>query len=327
LLQKKKGDQRRFENQRPITLLNAIYKIASKVYQIWLTEVLPSLISPQQVACVQGRNIHHGLLFMNKCLHFAELSSLDHVLAKLDINKAFDYVEWPFMLQLLEKLGFGTKFLLFLKASFANATSAVQFNGRTLEYFSISRSVRQGDPLSPILFIIVIDALIRMFKHLLDIGSLKGVYIPPIDQQGFHNMYADDIAIIICAEMPYILEMMHNFAKFSAALGLNVIWNQTKSAFLSKRALPAHLEQLGWEGEPATNASKLLGFPIGQQISAEQIREMLNKKLESLLDQSKRNLALLIGRVTISNHWILASVWFLLSLHASELEELDQMQQ
>jgi hypothetical protein len=114
LLRKQKGDQQKFKSRRPITLLNVIYKIVAKAYQTRLAQVLTSLISPQQTACVQGRNIHHGI-FTSECLHYAELSGLDHIIAKLDINKAYHRVEWEYLVQYLIKIGFGPNFVVLLK--------------------------------------------------------------------------------------------------------------------------------------------------------------------------------------------------------------------
>jgi hypothetical protein len=119
----KKGDQRLFSNKRPLTMLNVIYKIVAKAYQLCLTTVLQNFVTAQQSACLPGRSIHHSILLLSELLHHAEGSNLDHILLKLDMMKAFDMVEWEFLSALLEKVGFGPNFIRFLQASWASDIS------------------------------------------------------------------------------------------------------------------------------------------------------------------------------------------------------------
>ncbi|CAM6090846.1 unnamed protein product [Calypogeia fissa] len=137
----KKGDQMFFNNKRPITMFNVIYKIGAKAYQLRLVNVLCKFISPQQAAFLPGRNIHHALLYMSELLQQAENSNLDYLFLKLDITKAFDLLEWNFILALLEKIGFGSNFIAFIRASQDSARSAILINGHMTGEFIIRRSV------------------------------------------------------------------------------------------------------------------------------------------------------------------------------------------
>jgi hypothetical protein len=143
----KKGDQQYFSNKRPLTMLNVCYKIAAKAYQLRLVPILQRYITPQQVACLPGRGIHHALLLLSETLHHAEISELDHILVKLDIAKAFDMLEWHFLTKLLRKIGFGDVFIIFIDSTHSTAQSAVRINGRLSKYFKNEQSVRQGCPL------------------------------------------------------------------------------------------------------------------------------------------------------------------------------------
>lgn len=129
----KKNDQRFLTNKRSIMLLNITYKIAAKAMQRRLTPLLHRLISPQQHAFLPGWNIHHSLIMLEEMLHQAEQSGDEFVLLKLDVIKAFDKLEWPFLLALLEKSGFSGMLTSFLSASFAHASSKVCLNGRLID--------------------------------------------------------------------------------------------------------------------------------------------------------------------------------------------------
>lgn len=118
-------DQSLLTNKRPITLLNVAYKIGAKAFQHRLTPILERIISPQQFAFLPGRNIHHSLLLLSEMLHQAANSGEEYVLLKLDVIKAFDRLEWPFLLNLVDKVGMTGQLSRFLVASFASATSSV----------------------------------------------------------------------------------------------------------------------------------------------------------------------------------------------------------
>lgn len=148
----KKGNQFLVSNKRPLTLLNVVYKIWAKPYQLRLSKVLNRFISYHQSAFLPGRSIHHSVLLLNEILHRAALSGLDFALLKLDICKAFDKTEWDFLIALLEHIGFGPNFIRFITATMANATFAVIINGHQSDPLKITHSMRQGCPLSPLLF-------------------------------------------------------------------------------------------------------------------------------------------------------------------------------
>lgn len=142
VLLKKKDDQRQLGNKRPITLLNSVYKTGAKALQRRLAPILQKIISPQQSAFLPGRNIHHNLLLLSEMLHWAQESGEEHILIKLDVCKAFDRLEWPFILASIDKAGLGGTLSAFMKAGFGSASSVIMLNGRPTKAFRLARSVR-----------------------------------------------------------------------------------------------------------------------------------------------------------------------------------------
>lgn len=153
----KKGDKCFFSNKRPITLLNVAYKIGAKALQRRLTPILQRTISPQQSAFLPGRNIHRSLVMLGEMLHQANLSGEEHLLLKLDVVKAFDRLEWPFLMALLEKSGFSGTLTGFLRASFAHPSSAILLNGIPTEWYTNSKhsTYPVGTPRMPVVTAVV----------------------------------------------------------------------------------------------------------------------------------------------------------------------------
>lgn len=149
MLLPKKGHQNLLSNKRPITLLNAIYKVFTKVFQTHLTSVLQTFISLNQSVFLPNRSIHHFVLLTNKLLQQALEFGVDHIFLKLDICKAFNKL--AFLYCLLKHLHFGHRSISFIKAISTLANSTVIVNGKQSDSFKISRSGRQGCPISPLL--------------------------------------------------------------------------------------------------------------------------------------------------------------------------------
>jgi hypothetical protein len=108
----------------------------------------------------------------------------------------------------------------------------------------MARAVQRGDPLSPYIFVLAMDLLSRKLSKTLREGSIQGVLVPPINQQGLHSIYADDIAIVFWAKPHYIVKIKEVMDWFARAIGVFVFWSKTKSAFISSRPMPAYLQEL-----------------------------------------------------------------------------------
>jgi len=136
---------------------------------------------------------------------------------KLDIQKAFDTINWSYLLEVLQALGFGPRWLEWISILFRTATSTVLLNGQRGPNFSHSRGVRQGDPLSPMLFILAIDPL----QRLLELATQHGILspLPPAAARWRISMYADDAAIFlnpIKEDLEATKMVLQAFGNFSA---------------------------------------------------------------------------------------------------------------
>ena len=123
------------------------------------------------------------------------------VILKLDFEKAFDSVNWNFLLDLLNSFGFGSKWLSWIKECISTATISVLINGSPSDQFRTERGIRQGDPLSPFLFNIVAEGLSILFRRAMAAGLVNGVRIGSSGPVLSYLQFADDTIIFCEASM------------------------------------------------------------------------------------------------------------------------------
>ena len=149
----KKDDKRNLKNWRPISLLNIDYKICSKALSYRLSKVLPVLIHEDQTCSVPGQSIFDNLKLLLDTLDYVNLTNEQGILLSLDQKEAFDRVDRSFLMQCLRRFGFGPDFQTWISSLYCNASMQVIVNGFLTDSVPLKRGVRQGDPLSPLLYI------------------------------------------------------------------------------------------------------------------------------------------------------------------------------
>lgn len=322
----KKLDQTLLTNKRPITLLNVAYKVGAKALQQRLTPMLQRLITPQQFTFLPGRNIHHSLLLMGEMLQQAADSGEEFFLLKLDVVKAFDKLEWPFLLAVIEKMGIGGHLSKFLKASFTSAASAIVLNGVPTSSFSLKRSVRQGCPLSPLMFIIAFDVLSLQLQEAIVRRTIQGVSFSRIGVRALHNMYADDLAAIIRDLLKYIEEFQRILNWFGTLSGLQCDWEKTVASYIPAGPPPPMLRLLPWKWENDATTSPLLGAPMAHSITQERLETTLIQKVESRIVKYQPMALSFAARVMVANCIIMGCIWYLLILWAGDERFLQRLQ-
>ena len=170
----KKGGAEDLKDFRPISLVGSLYKLLAKVLANRLKKVMGKLVSKSQNAFVEGRQILDASLIANEAIHSMQKSGGRGILCKLDIEKAYDHVNWSFLFWLMEMMGFGAKWISWIQWCIGTVSFSVLINGTSSGFFKISRGLRQGDPLSPYLFVIVMEALSCLLKRAKEGGFLSG---------------------------------------------------------------------------------------------------------------------------------------------------------
>ena len=193
----KSGERENFCNWRPLTLLNADYKIIAKILAETVKTVVPNLIHSDQKGFVKGRNISEANRLIQDIIDYIDQEDEEAILVFSDQQKAFDKVEWGWVDYVLKEFNFGEKFRGWIKMLFNGAKTCIKTNGFLSKYFSISRYCRQGCPIALLIDILQIEPMACALRGDNDI---KGVKLPgegDIDSvETKLCMFADDTQII-----------------------------------------------------------------------------------------------------------------------------------
>jgi hypothetical protein len=144
---------------RPISLVHNFAKLITKVFANRLAARLNGMVSPVQIAFIKGQFIQDNFMLVQQTTRFLHQKKLSRILLKLDISKAFDSVSWPFLLEVMQQLDFGQIWRDIISGLLSTASTQVLLNGIPGDTIHHRRGLRQSDPLSPMLFILVIDDL------------------------------------------------------------------------------------------------------------------------------------------------------------------------
>lgn len=154
-----------------------------------LERVLPDIIHLDQNGFVQSHQGFHNMRRVLNIIHACE-GSPDTAILSLDAEKAFDRVEWPFLLEVLKRFGFGDYFRRLVEIMLVGSSAMVSTNNLVSQPFELCRGTRQGSPISPLLFVIALEPLARAIRSH---PSIHGIRTGDLDH--YTAMYADDTIV------------------------------------------------------------------------------------------------------------------------------------
>uniref|UniRef100_A0A453BYJ9 Reverse transcriptase domain-containing protein n=1 Tax=Aegilops tauschii subsp. strangulata TaxID=200361 RepID=A0A453BYJ9_AEGTS len=180
---------------RPISLMHSVPKILSKMLAARLAPEIHKLVSHNQSAFIRGRSIQDNFLYVQNVIKAAHSENSPLVFLKLDMAKAFDSVSWSYLLEVMEAMGFGQRWRDMVSIIFASSSSRVLLNGSPGAPFVHRRGLRQGDSVSPLLFILAMEPLQRMLTMATERAVLTPLRVRVARlRSGF---YVDDAALFI----------------------------------------------------------------------------------------------------------------------------------
>jgi hypothetical protein len=273
---------------RPISLCNVIYKMVSKVLANRLKLILPHIISSKQSAFIPRRLITDNVLAAYKTLHTMHANiwgRQGYMAVKIDMSKAYDRVEWEFLRSVMSNLGFDPRWIRLIMMCVTTANYEVLVNGIPAGRINPTRGIRQGDPISPYLFLICAEALSAMLTKADNEGVLRGV---PSSKRGprlNHLFFADDSLLFCRADLSHWNRLSTLLKSYELASGQRL--NVSKTAiFFSRNTTEVIKEQiLEVAGIPSSQRyDKYLGLPalVGKSRMKEfkGIRDRVWKRLQ-----------------------------------------------
>ena len=165
--------------------------------------VAHGLISDSQNAFVKGRQILDSMLIVSKYIDSRLKTGIPGVLCKLDVEKAYDHVNWGFLMYMLQRCGFFNKWRKWIWHCISTIKFSILINGSPTDFFGSSRGIRQGDPLFPLLFDVVMEALSRMLDVVVATGQFTGFFVGSTTNASMmvsHLLFADDTLIFCDAD-------------------------------------------------------------------------------------------------------------------------------
>ncbi|KAL5551944.1 hypothetical protein UlMin_002120 [Ulmus minor] len=216
---------------RPISLCNVLYKIISKMMATRMRSVMDSIISEEQSAFILGRLISDNAIIGFECIHALKRrrSKKKGFLAlKLDMAKAYDRVEWSFIREVMKKLGFSEGWIKKILDCVTSVYYSLLLNGENVGYIRPSRGLRQGDPLSPYLFLLCAEGLSSLIHTFERTGQLQGMRCGTNGPTISHLFFADDSLLFIEATPASCHAIKKILLQYETASGQLV--NYSKSA-------------------------------------------------------------------------------------------------
>ncbi|XP_042495078.1 uncharacterized protein LOC122074317 [Macadamia integrifolia] len=221
---------------RPLCMGNFFYKIISKVMALHLEPLLPRLILEEQGAFQKGKMIHDNISVASELANLMFSSTKGGGLGlKIDISKAYDTISWSFLFQVMRRFGFFEIWIKRLHQILSSTKISVLDNGGPQGFFGVERGLRQGDPISPMLFIIAEEVLSRGLSRLVQSKMIQSIQGPRGTPTPGHILFADDIFIFSNANLRYVRNLKDFLMNYQEFFGQCINLEKSK-LFLGKVA-------------------------------------------------------------------------------------------
>ena len=294
LLHKGKGSNREdLGNWRPISLTNSDYKLIAKILACRLKTVINSIIHESQFAFMKGRYMADMLRELDDIVEYEKYMNRGSIILSIDYSKAFDTLSIASVIKALKHFGFGPFFIRCVETIMQDRLSCVRNGGYISRFFKMSRGVRQGCPVSPLLFILTAELFMKAIRN---DNNIKGIKLPYCETALKGLQYADDASLFLRDRLDF-REVLSKIKKFSVFSGLHMNTNKTYAMQFN-----GNDDGEDFQGIRFVNSLKILGIVFSKYHCSRDISDNIDPKIESLEKLcglwKKRNLSLM-GKVLI----------------------------
>jgi hypothetical protein len=292
--------------------MHSAAKILCKLLANRLAPELHKLVKPGQSAFVRGRSIQDNFIYVRNVVKRAHKKKSPLIFLKLDIAKSFDSLNWGFLLSVLTRMGFGQKWRDMVSIILATSSSRILLNGCLGRPFTHRRGLRQGDPLSPMLFILALEPL----QCLMECATQRAIIspLPPRTARIRASFYADDAALFVNPIKEDISAVQQILQLFGNASGLRT--NLDKCVAYSVACEEVDLESVlhDFGGTQGSFPCSYLGLPLGTRKPKHVEVQPLFDRVMGRLKGGRGKMMSFKGRVVLINSVITATATYFLTV-------------
>lgn len=327
----KVGKPEQMTHFRPISLCNVLFKTITKVLILRMKKVISKLIGPAQSSFIPGRLSTDTIVLVQEAVHSMRRKKgrKGWMLLKLDLEKAYDRIRCDFLEDTLKAARFPEKWVSWIMFCVTGPSISLLWNGEKSDSFKPLRGLRQGDPLSPYLFVLCLERLCHLIDNSVSSGEWKPISLSRGGPKLSHICFADDLILFAEASVKQIRVIRRVLERFCISSGQKVSLDKSKIFFSENVSRDMEKMISDESGIKSTrDLGKYLGMPVLQKrINKETFGDVLEKVSSRLAGWKGRCLSL-AGRLTLTKA-VLASI----SIHTmstillpkSTLESLDKV--
>ena len=319
----KKGDLSEIANWRPVSLLNTDYKIFAKLLANRLKQLIGNVVHQDQSYCVPGRTIYDNISLIRDVINFCNFNDVPLAVVNLDQKKAFDNVDHGYLFHTLRAMGFGDTFISYIKLLYNGTESLVKVCGSLTAPFTFDKGIRQGCPLSGLLYSIAIEPFLNKLRKNLNNHSFL---LPGTDKYCSVSAYADDISIFVTSDTGFkIVEQTYSMFSRASAASLNTQKSQGLwvGSWTGRVDRPLNFQ---WNNQGLT----FLGVRLGNTHDFQkQNWTICKEKLNKTLSQWKRLSSSLSfkGKILVANQLAASKLYHVLAVLSPPENVLSELQE
>lgn len=288
---------------RPISLCNVCYKVITKAMTNRIKNVIRELIGPEQSSFVPKRQITDNIIVYQEVLHSLrkKKGNKGFMVLKIDLEKAYDKLAWKFIQDTLDDVGFNEVWIRNIMTYITTTRLGVLWNGEQLDWIEPSRGIRQGDTISPYIFVLCIERLSHIIREAVRRGEWKGIRLGRKGPLIPHLIFADDMVLFSEAIEDQIHVIKECLDKFSEASGQKVRLSKSHIMF-SKNFSPEVAQKIVCVAgmNQTSDMGKYLGVPsIHGRVTNNMFRPILDR-MNNRLEGWKAKYLSMAGRVTMA---------------------------
>ncbi|GJR02333.1 RNA-directed DNA polymerase, eukaryota [Tanacetum coccineum] len=291
-------DPKLVSDYHPISLIGSLYKVVTKILASRLSLVISDLISDVQSAFLPNRQILDGPFIINEILARCKAKKQQAMIFKVDFAKAYDSIRWDFLDDVLTSFGFGSTWRTWIRGSLSSGRASILVNGSPTSEFQFFRGLKQGDPLAPFLFLLIMEAFHLSFSRATVAGIFKGLKIDSSLSLS-HLFFADDAVFIGEWSQENLRGIMHILRCFSllSGMSINILKSNLLGIGVADNCVVEAANSMGCS--IMRTPFRYLGILVGDNMSSKKTWDETIIKMRKRLSKWKINTLSIGGRLTL----------------------------